>query len=270
MPIEISQWKRQIGIFSSRSPFSNTAISIYFSIRGLLKFYLIFTWHIIFFIIIALYLLVCGILNLTSLTTSFICIYKFHILYWFLLTKYLFHLWICELQVILSGDVELNLGPKPNSGQNFSICHWNLNSIPAHNFSKISLLSAYNFLHKFDIICFSETYLDSSILSQDTNLEMTRYTLTLIRADHPSNVKRGEVFVYYKNHLPLKLLNINYLPECITSELSVKNKFCIIAALYRSTSQSQSEFTNFTTSLELPLHAIASKKSFLEPSFRWF
>ena len=133
-------------------------------------------------------------------------------------THYSFHFWICELQVILSGDVELILVPKPNSGQNFSICHWNLNSIPAHIFAKISL-SAYNSLHKFDIICLFETYLDSSILLQDPNLEMQAYML--IRVDHPSNVKRGGVCVYYKDHLPLKLLNINYLQEGITFELSI-------------------------------------------------
>ena len=153
-------------------------------------------------------MLVCGVLNLTSLTKSCICIYKLHILYWILLTSYLFHFWICKLQVLSSDDVKLNPGPKPNSGQNFSICHWNVNSIPAHNFSKISLLSAYNSLQNFDIICLSETYLDSSIIPQDSNLEIQGYML--IRADHLSNVKRGGVCVYYKNHLPLKLLNINY------------------------------------------------------------
>ena len=126
----------------------------------------------------------------------------------------------------MRGAVELNPRLKPNSGENFSICHWNLNSIPAHNFLKNSLLNAYNSLHKFDIICLSETYLDSSILTQDPNLEMHVYTL--IRADHSSNVKRGGVYVYYKNPLSLKLLNINYFQECITFKLSIKNKFCII------------------------------------------
>ena len=139
-------------------------------------------------------MLLCDILNLTSLTKSFICIYKFHILCSFLFTNHLFHFWICKLQVILSGDVELNPGPTPNSGQNFSICHWNLNSIPAHNFSKISLFSAYNSLHKFDIICLSETYFDSSILPQDPNLEMPGYTL--IRVDHHQISNEGEsVFI---------------------------------------------------------------------------
>ena len=99
-----------------------------------------------------------------------------------------------HLQVILSSDVELNPGPKPSSGQKFSVCHWNLKSIPTHNFSKISLLSAYNSLHMFDIICLSETYLYSTILPQDPNLEMQGYTL--IRVDHYQMSHEGEpVFI---------------------------------------------------------------------------
>ena len=89
MSIEISQCKRKNGIFNIRSPFSNAIISFYFSIRGLLKSPLIFPCHIMFLIIIVLHLLFCGILNLTPLTKSFVCIYKFHILYSYLITPYL-------------------------------------------------------------------------------------------------------------------------------------------------------------------------------------
>ena len=164
---------------------------------GLLKFLFIFPCHIMF-------LLLCVISNLTLLTKSFFYL-KFHILYCFLVIHYLFHLWICDLQVILSGDIELNPVPKPNSGQNISLCHWNLDNIPAYNFFEI--FSAYNSLYEVDIICLSEIYLDSSILSQFLN---------------PSDVVRVGVCVCYKNHLPLKLLNINYLQECIIFELSIK------------------------------------------------
>ena len=45
--------------------------------------------------------------------------------------------------------------------------------------------------------------------------------------------------------------------------MSIKHKLCIVAALYRSPSQPHSEFTNFSTSLELTLHAMASTNSFL-------
>ena len=68
----------------------------------------------------------------------------------------------------------------------FSICHWNLNSISAHNYAKIFLLKAYLAIHKFDIICISESYLNSNLLPDDSNLEVSSYNLT--RSDHPSNI----------------------------------------------------------------------------------
>ena len=54
---------------------------------------------------------------------------------------------------------------------------------------KFFLLKAYIAIHKFDIICTSETYLDSSTPSDDSNLEISGYTL--VRSDHSSNNKRG-------------------------------------------------------------------------------
>ena len=45
--------------------------------------------------------------------------------------------------------------------------HWNLNSIAARNFIKMSLLQTYNAIHSFDIICLSETYLDNSYHTDD-------------------------------------------------------------------------------------------------------
>ena len=74
----------------------------------------------------------------------------------------------------MSGDVEVNPGPKRNSCQNqsFSICHWNLNSLIAHSFAKISLLTAYLSVNKFDILCLLETFLISEILIDDENLKI--------------------------------------------------------------------------------------------------
>ena len=50
------------------------------------------------------------------------------------------------------GDNEVNPG---------SCCHWNVNSIVAHN--KLSLTIAYNTVQKVDVIYISETYLNSSV-----------------------------------------------------------------------------------------------------------
>ena len=63
---------------------------------------------------------------------------------------------------ILFGDT--NPDPDPSYSNSFSFCHWNLNSITPHNFIKMSLLEAYNAMHRFDIICLSETYLDNYLI----------------------------------------------------------------------------------------------------------
>ena len=107
----------------------------------------------------------------------------------------------------------------------------------------------------------SETYLDSSIPSDDNNLEIPGYGL--IEADYPSNRKRMGVCVYYRNLLPLKILDVFYLQECIVFELKIGNKFCKIVSLYRSPNQSQDEFETFTNNLELILDKIFETNPFL-------
>ena len=62
---------------------------------------------------------------------------------------------------------------------------------------------------QIDIICFSETYLDSTLTLDDENSVISGYNL--ICSDHPSNAKRRDVCLDYKNYLPLILLNISYL-----------------------------------------------------------
>ena len=145
--------------------------------------------------------------------------------------------------ISLSEDVQLNPGPRDKSSSAFSIYHWNLNSIMAYNYAKMSLLEAYIAAQKFDVVCISETYLDSSTAYDDSNLEIAGYNL--IRSDHPSNKKRGGVCIYYKNSLPLRVLSIHYLQECINFELKIGDKLCNFISLCRSPSQSLDEFENF-------------------------
>ena len=166
--------------------------------------------------------------------------------------------WPCSLFVMLSVDVEVNPGPKKKDKDCLSICHWNLNSISGYDYSKLFLLNSYNSLHKFDIICLSETYLDSNTPLNDDNLEISGYTL--VRSDHPSNTKRGGVCLYYKNNLPLRVINIGYLNECLTLELTIGDKICNFVVLYRSPSQSQDDFETFSSNFEMTLDILAQKK----------
>ena len=109
----------------------------------------------------------------------------------------------------LSGDIGKNPVPKKDLSQMFSIGQWNLNSLVAHNFTKIALLKAYLSVQKFDIFCISETYLNSSITEDDESLQIRGYNL--IRSDHPSNNKTGGIAIYYKHFLPLKLIDVKEL-----------------------------------------------------------
>ena len=144
---------------------------------------------------------------------------------------YVHHIWLSLIIIRLSGDIEEMSGPRCKSNQSFSICHWNLNSITAHNYLKISLLRAYISLYNLDVVCISETYLDSTTAFDDENLAFTEYHL--LKADHASNSKRGSVCAYYKNSLALRLIDVHYLQECLISEILIGGKSCNFISLFR-------------------------------------
>ena len=47
--------------------------------------------------------------------------------------------------------------------------------------------------YKYDFICLSETFLDSS--TPDNLFHIQGYDI--VRADHPENTKQGGVYIYY-------------------------------------------------------------------------
>ena len=126
---------------------------------------------------------------------------------------------LIQLLLVCSGHTEINPGPKTKN--QISFCHWNLNGLAVHNFTKVSLLQALSVTHDYDIICLSETFLDSSSISIDDE----RINVNLLRADHPSNKKRGGVCMYYKEHLPIiKRDDFCTLKECLVTEIIVDKK----------------------------------------------
>ena len=145
-----------------------------------------------------------------------------------------FYSFFSENLLLFHGDIETN--PCPNKKyKSFTCCHWNVNSLTAHNMLKISSIAAYNSIHKYDFICISETYLHSSVQSVDRDISVNGYNL--IRADHSSNNKGGGVCIYYRESLAIQLVKINYLNEYLLREVSFNNKKGYIADLYRSPSE---------------------------------
>ena len=137
----------------------------------------------------------------------------------------------------------MNPGPRKLKENIFSICHWILNSITAHNFSKLTQLKAYISAYKHDFICLSETYLDSSI--PDNVIQIEGYNL--VRADHPDNIKRVRVCIYYKESPPVRIKTLPYFKETLLLEMVNNNKKIIVSVIYRSPSQNKCEFESFIT-----------------------
>ena len=129
-------------------------------------------------------------------------------------------------------------------------------NISAQSFTKVSLLTAYNFIHKIDITYVSETFLYSKTAADDPNLEIPGYNMYC--PDHLSNCKRGSVCIFYKARLPLRVLNFSNLNEYINSEVSIAYKICHFIHLYRLPSQTQDQFQIFRSNLELNCDSLSS------------
>ena len=84
-----------------------------------------------------------------------------------------------------------------------------------------------------------------------------------MRSDHPSNKKRGGVCIYHKSYLPLIIIDINYLNQCVRFELMVGDTLCHFIGLYRSPSQSQDQFESFKESLELNFESAVQNNTYL-------
>ena len=114
-------------------------------------------------------------------------------------------------------------------------------------------------VHKFDITCLSETYLDSSV--DHRSLEISGYYL--IHSNDLFRKKNGGICIYYKKFPHLKVTGVCLLEECIAFDLIISNKLCSFVALYRSPSQSQDDFATFFDNLEMILELVSKKNPFL-------
>ena len=123
MTVSLFQWRAVIGIFNCRS----SAMS-YRVCNLIKKFFSCF--EILFF-----------------------CRHYFESAFIILLTLiYIYSFLQCH------GDIELNPGSRKLKINFFSICHCNLSSLPAHNFSKLTQLIAYNSIYIFHFICLSYAF----------------------------------------------------------------------------------------------------------------
>ena len=123
MTVNLNQYRWTVGVFDNRKlPLKKThRPSLQ---KNNLKTHLIE---------IVIFLIVRSVRYLISLSSaqniSFLHQSLFHSLYFMSVLSYIHYVWHYSLAIKLRGDIEENPGPKANSCDCLSICHWNLNSI---------------------------------------------------------------------------------------------------------------------------------------------
>ena len=85
----------------------------------------------------------------------------------------------------------------------------------------------------------------------------------MLREDHTSNSKWGEVCICYKETLALKVISTPYLSESLLCEVTIGSRKCIIGTVYRSPSQNSDEFESFLSNFEFLLQDISNRNPYL-------
>ena len=169
-------------------------------------------------------------------------------------------LWLTVLLLDQSGDVHPNPGPSTvssdtssNSTASFlssaalsnhlSFVHYNVQSV----FSKLDLLFAE--LHTFDILAFSETWLNNSISNDDLSLQLFQ---TPERKDRVGDSHGGVMIyvrdsIFYKRRRDLEPHGI----ECIWIECTLKHKHILFGLFYRPPNSDAAYFSLIEDSINL-------------------
>ena len=168
------------------------------------------------------------------------------------------------LLLFLSGDISPNPGPSTPSSpgsstssnqsivpymsslcQNLSIVHYNVQSI----FSKLDVL--HTEVIDFDIMTFSETWLNDSIETDDLMLQSFNKPE---RNDRPGNSHGGVLLyvkegIHYKRRNDLELRNI----ESIWIEVANSHKRVLVSVFYRPSNSDSAYLSNIEDSIRLAI-----------------
>ena len=73
-------------------------------------------------------------------------------------------------------------------------------------------------------------------------------------------ISRGGDSIYYKESLPVQIINQHYLKEALLLEMSYNNKKVTVSVIYQSPSQSTDDFDSFLSNFENFLNDISNRK----------
>ena len=81
--------------------------------------------------------------------------------------NFVFFLIVLQILLVLSGTIELNPGPDKIKKTKLSFAVWNLDSIPAHDYARITLIETFQSTYNFDIFGVCESFLSDGISNED-------------------------------------------------------------------------------------------------------
>ena len=132
IPVSLNQYRGEIGSFYIRSASQITDMTISLSI-----ILVNFTKNVLVYIILLVNPFFLTLLDeFSSSNIIYLRNFMTHLFYYKLLTNFLGNFSGKFDLLFLCGDIKSNRVPRPNFGQSFSICHWNLNSRTINNFPK--------------------------------------------------------------------------------------------------------------------------------------
>ena len=118
------------------------------------------------------------------------------------------------------------------------------------------MIEAYNSVYNYDLKGIVETHLDST--ADESKLVLNGYTF--LRSNHPQDLKRGGIGLYVKDTFPARnRLDLAALHECIVCEVQINRRKYFLIVLYRSPSQTSSEFGIFMTNFEIVLSKVSAE-----------
>ena len=80
--------------------------------------------------------------------------------------------------------------------------------------------------------------------------KINRYSL--LKADHPNNIKHGGVCLHFKELLPLiRTGSLTNIKDCPVTEVNVNNEKCFFMCPYTSPSQNHDVVQGFCTNFDL-------------------
>ena len=156
------------------------------------------------------------------------------------------------------GDIHQNPGPTQKT-EHLQVMHWNLNSFKKYNFSRVSLLQAYNSMFNFHVMAISESALSNKI--ENVKINIPGYNL--IRYDLMGNHTHGGVLIYYKQDLSaIQRIDLDNPTYTLVLELSINRKKVFFVSSYRKHGQTNEEYKIYSTKLDDLMDKISLENPF--------